>query len=204
MTGLFDSLVGTPVERQRAVLRKALEARRDAWADSHPGKWVYEGGGDLLLRHGTFYSGRELPEKYAHLRGAPSCCFDNALKAVRADPTLTYVEGVYAIGSTHYTPHAWCLDPQGQLLEMTLPTDEATRARALERRGMPILPLEHWGYWGVVLHPDYVEAVWAAQEGQGVLDRPVQDALEGNPHAMEWRDDWLILHHTYDPERTKP
>lgn len=198
-TGLFAQL-GTPVEREEKVIRKALEARRDNWP--HEG-FVYRSAGDLLLQHGKFYSGRQLPDQYAHHKGIPNQCFVNAMTACERDPTLLYVEGVYTVGRGHYTPHAWCLDPAGKLLEVTLPTDDETLAVARDfETGRPFPPLEQWGYWGAVFHPEYVRAIWEGQDGHvGILDRPSLDAASGN---AEWRTTWPVLTVPYDPDRREP
>lgn len=197
---MFLEGLTTPQARQELVIRKALEMRREQW--TKPG-FIYQGAGDLLLRHGKFYSGRTLPAQYEHLQGAPSGCFGNALAAAKADPTLRYCEGVYAIGARHYTPHAWCLDPNGELLELTMPTDPESLGEGRDGElGVKVLPLEHWGYWGAVFHPEFAEAVFAAQDGQGLLDRPAEDALDGVERFGEWREDWHVLHLPYDPERT--
>src|SRR5215831_8910735 len=182
--------LGTPAERQEAALRKALELRRDLWDREG---FAYRGAGDLLLQHGKFYTGRELPDQYKHLKGTPNQCFVNALEACKSDESLTYVEGVYTIGRSHWTPHAWCLDSAGELLEVTLPTEPEVIGRGIDAgTGMKIMGLEHWSYWGAIFHPQYVEAVWALQDGHvGMLDRPSHDTLdEGrNPSlsVSEWR-----------------
>ncbi len=199
MSGLFDALP-KPEERQKAVLMKALETRRDRWP--HPG-FVYQGGGDLLLQHGQFYSGRILPDQYAHHKGQVGQCFMNALTAAQEDSTLRYVEGVYTIGHGHYTPHAWCIDPAGELLEVTLPMEHIDVGIEASS-GLPILPPEHWGYWGAVFHPEYVQAVFDAQDGSvGLLDRPAHDATDPLTFGRvgEWRDDWHVLRVPYDANR---
>lgn len=202
MSGLFGGALLTPQQRQEHVMRGALELRARFWAFGD--NFVYRGAGDLLLKHGTFQSGRELPEKYQPLRGGPNECFRNSLAAVEADPSLRYVEGVYSTGGGHYTTHAWCIDPSGELLELTMPTDADTLRIGLDAVTMqPVRPLEHWGYWGIVFHPDYVRAVQEAQDHMNVLDRPPQDnafakfGIEGN----EPRTDWPIYHYPYHPDR---
>lgn len=201
---IFD-VIGTPQERQEKVLRRALQARIDAWDRRQPDglPYAYEGGADLLLRHGGFYTGRELPEAYLEHKGVPGRCFLNALEAAQADPTLRYCEGVYAIGDSHYTPHAWCLDPDGNLLEVSLstkPDEIAKGVRSLDGR-LPMLGIEHWGYYGAVFHVEFVAEVFKAQDAAGLLDRPRADSLDGNPHTMEWREDWHVLKLPYDPAR---
>lgn len=91
-----------------------------------------------------------------------------------------------------------------------MPTSAEDLARGREyRTGLPILSLEHWGYWGAVFHPEYVEAVWALQDDHvGVLDRPSQENFDQQHDpsltVTEWRDDWHVLRKTYDPDRRQP
>lgn len=193
----LDGAVLTPEERQVTVIVKALQARRGAWP--HEG-FYYRGGADLLLQHGTFFSGRLLLPEYQEFRGEAGYCFNNAFAAVEQDSSLTYWEGVYSIGRGHYTPHAWACDAEGRLLEFTMPTSQTDIENGVEyQTGLPVLDLKHWGYWGCRFHIDYVRA--ERESGStygGLLDRPTQDAGEGVP---EWRDDWPVLRYPYDPER---
>ena len=197
MDDFLGGVLLSPKQRQPAVIVRALEARRDAWP--HTG-FYYRGGGDLLLQHGTFFSGRQLPPEYDHFRGSPGFCFNNSFEAAEQDSTLAYWEGVYTIGRGHYTPHAWCCDPNGELVELTLPTTEQEIERGVEEQtGLPVLGLEHWGYWGCQFDLDYVRAVRESEETYGgLMDRPTQDAAEGQP---EWRTDWPVLRYPYDPNR---
>lgn len=204
MSGIFDA-IPTAAERQKAVLQRALQARRSAWAHADKG-YLYLGGGDLLLRHGQFFSGEELPSQYAQYYGAEGRCFENTLDACEADPTIRYYEGVYAIGSGHYTPHAWGVTPDGHLLEFTMPTDPEMIALGLEHRTkLPMLSVESWGYWGVEFNATFVRAYWDShQEGHvGILDRPSQDGAE-KENTAEWRDHWPIFTYRYEAGRTKP
>lgn len=193
----------SPAQRQEKILRKALELRVKLWP--HGDNFLYRGAGDLLLKHGKFYSGRALPDQYKPLKGEMNGCFDNALDATAADPSLRYCEGVYTTGAGHYTQHAWCLDPNGALLEMTYPTEPALIALATDyHTGRPVLPPEHWAYWGAVFHPDYVREVRIAQDGMNVLDRPVHDKLYAADEALdvgEPRTDWPLYHYPYSPDR---
>lgn len=200
MPGVFDT-IASPAERQEKIIRKALELRRSQW--SHDG-YLYQGAADLLLRHGKFYSGRRLPDQYVPLLGAESACFQNAMEACEADSSLRYVEGVYTTSHGHYTPHAWCIDPAGQLLEVTVPTDPETLAVLIHSHTkLPYLGIEHWGYWGAEFDAGFVTAYCEKYQPNnvGILDRPAQDAAEGLP---EWRDEWPILRDPYDPTRTEP
>jgi hypothetical protein len=202
VTGLFGGSLLTPAQRQKNIIRKALELRVQFWA--HGDNFVYRGAGDLLLRHGRFYSGRELPDQYKPLTGEMGRCFFNALEATTTDPHLHYCEGVYTTGSGHYTAHAWCLDPDGELLELTYPTEPERIAGAIDfTTRQPVLSPKHWGYWGAVFHPDYVRAVMAAQDNMPVLDRPIHDALfdKAGLDSEEPRTDWPIYHYPYNPNR---
>jgi hypothetical protein len=202
MTGLFDQLA-SPEKRQEAILRKVLEERRRQWTRPT----YYLGAGDLLLRHGRFYTGRELPSAYQAMRGPTGRCFDNALAACRADPSLRYCEGVYGYGQGHYTPHAWAIDIRGELLELTVPTDPAMIATGRDGETLqPMVQLERWGYWGVVIHPDYVEAQNNADDQVGVLDRPTYDETLGtDPEGTdERREHFPIYTYPYIPDRRTP
>lgn len=204
---LFGGDLLTPAQRQETAVRKGLELRRQFWPHTDKG-YIYRGGGDLLLQHGTFYSGRELPEEYRHLfrvDGGEGNCFRNAWHATREDPSLRYVEGVYAWAAGHFTPHAWCLDPDGQLLELTVETDPAQIAGAREyRTHMPMVSPDRWGYWGAVFHPDYISAVSELEEGYGgVLDRPEADRRDGEQYT-ELREHWPVFTYPYDPNRKTP
>lgn len=195
MSGLFGTL-GNPAERSKGILRKALEARRDRWP--HTG-YLYRSGADLLLQHGTFFSGRELPDH--SLKGTPNACFQNALERAEADATLRYFEGVYATGYGGFVPHAWCVDPAGNLLEVTMPTDPATVALGTDIvTGMKLMPVETWAYWGVEFATAFVPAYWEKHQpgNVGILDRPSHDEVK------EWREEWPILRMAYDPKRTEP
>lgn len=200
--GLFDEMLGSPAARQELILRKALEMRRQRWP--HSG-FYYRGAGDLLLKHGKFYSGRELPEQYKHLTGPMQGCFMNAMLAAEANPSLRYCEGVYTTGGGHYTSHAWCLDPAGELLELTYPTEPERIAHGLDfHTKQPVLSPERWGYWGAVFHPEYARAVEDAYEGHAILDRPVHDELfDGGAglEAHEGRTEWPVFRYPYDPDR---
>lgn len=191
-----------PGEGARLACQRELEARRDRW--SQPG-YYYRGAGDFLLQHGRPLSGRELPDRYAHLKGAENQCFWNALAAAEASDELSYCEGVYALGNGHFTHHAWCVDPNGLVVEVTFPTDAATLARAINgRTGLPYLPLEHWLYWGAVVHHEYVRALMERNEGAGcVFDRSAADLHDIQENFGQTVDhtDYPLLRQPYDPNR---
>lgn len=197
--GLFDELgedALKPGKGAELALRRELERRRDEW--SRHG-YFYRGAGDLLLQHGRFFTGRELPDTWAHLQGEPNLCFGNALEAVRADPSLTYYEGVYSTGGGHFTTHGWCVGPDGGVVEVTFPTDPEVLEAALT----PVLPPEHWGYWGVAFTLELAD--WHFHQpnhGLPMLDRSHRDS-QSAPHLdTSELHDFPILKVPYDPART--
>jgi hypothetical protein len=201
MSGFLDGVLKTG-DGSRLAIQRELEFRRDRW--DRPG-YLYRGGADYMLRHGKFYRGRVCPDAYAHLIGASNECFDNALVAVRQEPSLRYCEGVYSTGHTWFTPHAWCVDPKGELVELTYPTID--REMFTNDLGMPILPPERWGYWGVIFRPELIEDHLELVREHCVFDRPAADRDATNPAIAAGLDmsqdhDFPILKIPYDPDRT--
>lgn len=202
---LFGGQLLTPAQRNESAMRRALELRRQFWSRK-PGQF-YSGGGDLLLEHGRFFAGRELPTEYQRHLGTMGRCFVNALLAAEADPSLRYCEGVYTFGGGFFVSHAWCLDPDGKLLEVSVPTDPASLAVAIEyRTRRAILPLDRWGYWGAPFDTKYVRAVFEAEDNAGLLDRPKHETYDSENMTAEEvadeREDWHVLNQRYDPTRT--
>lgn len=142
--------LGTPASRNEQALRRELELRRTRKPHSGWGK-VYRTGADLLLQHGTFYPGRDVPEQYRHLVGEVGSCYWNCMDAAEADPSLRYCEGITAAGGGAFLSHAWCLDPDGNVLDFTW---FGAVGQPDAYVGLPILPYEHWSYWGVVMRPE--------------------------------------------------
>lgn len=191
MSGLLGGLLGDPAERNRKLLTRELELRRDQWK-SRPG-YFYRGSADLLLQHGKFYAGRVLPPEFESLRGEYRRCFLNAYEASRTTG-LRYCEGVYWTGAGATMSHAWVVDDHDGVLELTLPTTER-HINALTM--LPSMQPETWAYYGVVV--DLLLVQWHLDAGLGLpmLDRPVADRAM-NPDAH----DWPILKVPYDPKRT--
>jgi hypothetical protein len=172
MTGFLDGVL-KPGQGVEIAVKRELETRRKRWPQSHLARpeYVYAGVGDFLLQHGQFWTGREIPERYAHLKGSSGQCYANALAAAEADPTLSYCEGLYSVIGEHFKGHAWCVDEQGGIVEVTAPTDGPTIARARAhlpggRGQLPWLPVERWGYFGAIVNTEYVRACrdWTEQE----------------------------------------
>lgn len=73
---------------------------------------------DFLAQHGVeMFAHPKLPGKYHEWKGPMKQCFHNAANAAFHEPELIYCEG-YA-SSIIPTLHAWCLDPEGRVLELT-------------------------------------------------------------------------------------
>lgn len=155
MTGLFGGVdLGTPATRNEHALKRELELRRKREPASGFGK-VYRNGADLMLTHGEFYPGQLLPEQYHHLAGPLGQCYWNCAAAAEADPTLRYCEGIVASGGGRFLSHAWCLAPDDGVLDLTW-VDAVGHTDA--QTHLPILPHEHWGYFGVIFQPELVRA----------------------------------------------
>lgn len=203
MTGLFGGLdMGTAAIRNERVLRADLELRRSAGKTS--GRWEeyqYDGVADLLLQHGQFYAGRQIPERYAHLMGEESMCFHNAAQAAMAEPSLRYCEGCYWTGQGYAMAHAWCVAPDGGMVEVTLPSDPETVAIMRTRVDLPFLTPEHWAYWGAIF------TVELAREhmdrfGQPMLDRSPAEVLRAPDHIdVSQPHPFPVLQLPYDPNR---
>lgn len=198
--GLFDELKGddalAPGKGAELALRRELADRRERW--SKPG-YFYRGAADLMLQHGRYFQGRELPDEWAHLRGGPNLCFLNAMEAAR-DHGLRYFEGVYAT-SGHFTTHAWVVTAANELLEVTYPTDPDELADGWDLQYGPVLPPEHWGYWGVEFRWELV--FWHGQDlGLPMLDRSHMDAKMAWHLDMRESHDYPILKVPYDLTRT--
>lgn len=206
--GLFDDLLPkgqgaklAPGAAAKAALERELQRRRDAWVGREG--YVYRGAGDLLLRHGQYVPGRALPDEYAHLQGPVQACFDNALNAVLADPTLRYMEGVYATGTSYFTTHAWAVDQDGRLVEVTYPSRELEGYHHGASR-MPIMPPEHWAYWGVVLDIGYVREHHETL-GAPLIDRGPETSdpmVAARGIDVRQQDEYPLLKVPYDPHRT--
>lgn len=103
-------------ETQQGTLQQ-LEMIRDCHIHNGiPKDWYYRGPADLLLREGRWYNDGRAKKWPASLPGA---CFRNAAMFAIMH-RLPYVEGyATAIIPTH---HAWCLDHDGRVIEITWKT----------------------------------------------------------------------------------
>lgn len=184
--GLFGDML-KPGDAARIALRKELEVRKANWR-FHT---VYKGQGDLLLRHGTFFGGRELPDYWEHLRGERNKCHMNALAAVQQDSSLRYFTGLYQVGRVA-TDHSWAVDENGEVVEVTFPDrEDPAGTMLLDGHAIPWLPPAHWAYVGVELCREMVE--W-------LVDYQGLPVWEPTP----WPDDEIppIYKREFDPNRT--
>lgn len=108
-------------------LRQKL--RRMRWRDT-PAGCLYRGPADFVLRHGTPYEWRPLPENVRP--GAPRACFGNAIALAHDAQVrgtgLHYVEGFALDPGRTRLPilHAWLVDDEGKVVDPTwwrYPTD---------------------------------------------------------------------------------
>lgn len=168
----------------RHAAERELHRRVERWGNQS--QFVYRGPADFILRNGRYFAPRELPAEYTHLIGPPQACFVNALEAAQADESLTYTEGVYVVTS-NATAHAWCTDPDGKVVELTLPTDTETLSHAKfphrrydegmtvgEATGLIPAPLaDQWAYYGVEFpNSDFVADCFNRHQLASLIDLP--------------------------------
>lgn len=155
----FASLV-KPGEGATRALRNHLQARQARDARMKKPHWVYSGLADLLLQHGTFFTGRELDAKWEHLRGPQKQCHTNALAAAESEATLRYFTGLYIIAGEPCS-HSWCVDADGALLELTFPGAEERGTNPMAGtigNARPALTPPHWAYVGVEYSTEFAVA----------------------------------------------
>jgi hypothetical protein len=200
---LFDELGIKPGQANITALRTELEFRRSEW--NKPG-YHYRGAGDFLLQHGRFWNGRQLPEQYLSSLNAnpegPTVCFANALLGAQTHAELTYVEGMYSTGHGHFTSHAWCMDPDGGIVELNLPTDpDSIKRMVAGESGMNFLPPQSWAYCGVPF-PELKFVEWHDMRfGLPMFDRSKTDRNYADRLDVEESHDWPILKVPFDPTR---
>ncbi|MFJ3899898.1 hypothetical protein [Streptomyces sp. NPDC090083] len=80
--------------------------------------WRYRSVYELVSAHGRWFTPAVLP---AQVRPLPERqCFANAAATEREHPHLAYADGfAVAAGSPAPTTHAWCTDPDGQVIDPT-------------------------------------------------------------------------------------
>lgn len=166
----------------RSALQRQVELNRDR-EQARPRKgYRYHGANDLLAAHGTYFNGRELPDKWRDLIGPEQRCHVNASNAALATPELRYFTGFYMCGGTALH-HSWCVDEDGGVVELTLRDTKSNEETGTPRNtwvfravdgGMgriPWVPPVHWAYVGV----EY-DAAFAVKHGE-IRGLPILDPV---------------------------
>jgi hypothetical protein len=115
------------LSEKQAELMQHLEMMRDFRGRVPPEGRAYDSREHFIVEHGEWFEPIPLPREYSY--GRWKRCFLNSLELVAEHDGLTYVEG-YA---SHLLPihHAWCVDAQGRLIDVTWPVDAEARAERL-------------------------------------------------------------------------
>lgn len=168
----------------RDELRSALETIAAAVgerADLRKRDYAYASRYDFVLQEGTWYDAPTEPHGYP--QGAPRMCFGNAIDAAVLHG-LRYVEGYAASAVVPDMPihHAWNLDPDGQLVDVTWGAWDGT--------GRCVVPVGA-AYLGVEFSVERAdEATWDGDAS--VLDDFRRDwplfrvPWRGEPDGEEW------------------
>lgn len=214
MSGFLGGLdLGTPAERNFATFTRELQLRasQNVLANRFPRSegYLYSGGGaDFLLKHGKFYPGRQLPERYEHLLGVESECFNNALVAAETMPELQYCEGYVMTGHGYAFNHGWCVAPDGGVVEVTVPSDPESIKRYKNEEHLPFMPVETWAYYGVTVAASFMRAVWDWPDETWDLplfDRHSQERMRTSLSGEEMGEPtaYPFLKLPYDPTRSQ-
>lgn len=113
----------------RNYLESILEMKRHFVSANPP---YYLGMEDFLLREGRFFAPPDLNDWEKYTRGIPKHCFANSVEIGVHLHGLTYCEGL--VWSVIPIVHAWNLDKDGNVVDLTLPVEIAKNVQ---------------GYWGV-------------------------------------------------------
>jgi len=111
---------------------------------------------DFILAHGREYPIG--PNTYAGPRGEPKGCFMNATHLAQMDRRMTYCEGKTSSILGVPIDHAWCIDPDGIVVDPTL---DSLMLDGTKRE---------CEYFGVPLRTDYVLRAIKLNKIYGVLD----------------------------------
>jgi hypothetical protein len=155
-----------PGEGAKAALEKEV-ARQAELEKFTPGQW-YGGQAEMLKAHGTYFRGRVLPDQYDDVKGEMTQCHVNALTACEAHPELRYFTGLYAVGIS-ITHHSWCVDPDGEVVEVTYPTKGPEAGGVIaDHQHRPTnlgwLPPPSWAYIGLEFDASFIRA-WYDRTG---------------------------------------
>lgn len=108
-------------------------------------------GAKLTLAAGDAQPHVALQHEYP--RGPAKQCYQNATQLALDWPDLTYVEGL-AQGGSLLIPHAWCIDPEGRVVEATW-------------------PVPGHAYWGAAYDTEFILLWTLKQKVWGVLQETV-------------------------------
>lgn len=214
MSGFLGGIdLGTPAERNKRIFIAELQLRdkqnRSAYRFPSSDGYLYQGGGaELVLKHGQFYPGRELPNEYKHLRGEPTMCFNNALVAAETMPELRYCEGYCYTGHGYAFNHGWCVAPDGGVVEVTAPTEWEEAKRYVNEEGLDFMPVETWAYYGVIVATPFMRATWEYPDNTWdvpLFERHPQERARSRltPDELGTPEAYPFLKVPYDPNRTE-
>jgi hypothetical protein len=112
-------LVTQPRNEAEEGILQFLSVESQLREEFKPEGWKYASVGQLLADKGQFDNPQSLPEEYEC--GAQKECYKNSALLALSNRDLTYVEG-YVIPSGVPIPvaHAWCVDRQNNVIDVTL------------------------------------------------------------------------------------
>lgn len=132
----------------------------------------------MLLKYGTAFDPSPLPEDVPVME--PRCCYLNSYTLARQQPErLTYYEGFAAmVGNNGWgVAHAWCVDPDGRVVDATWPNVTSDRPAAYLGLALPLDTVER--FVGVESHGTISE--WGWKHGRSDLEQRLPGLLGVDP-----------------------